>query len=634
MQRQTSNVSAVVAEKPAVARDIAKALGASTRGNGYFSGGGLIVTWAIGHLVHLAEPHQINPDWKAWRRWALPILPSKWPLIVDEDRSDQFEVVKKILTSSRVGRVVCATDAGREGELIFRQLYEAAGCSKPVDRLWISSLTPAAIRDGFSQLRPSREFDALADAARARSRADWLVGMNLTRAYTLDHSRRDNGGSEVLSVGRVQTPTLAMLVERELAIRDFVPEDYMEVQAEFDAGETGVYRGTYFRIEKGKRQTRLAADGKQAAAILERARLGQADVESVRKTPKRLAPPLLYDLTELQRHANRLYGFSANRTLELAQLLYEKHKAITYPRTDSRHLSSAIESQLPAIAGRVARDFDSGLVAEGTGTRPLGKRYVDDSKVTDHHAIIPTGTVVSGVDRGSPEAKILDLVNRRLLQAWHGDHKFSSTTVITRIVRKADADQYLSTGTAVDDPGWKILDVQTARRSRLPEEPKLPAGLANGQRVTVLKAEGVKKQTRPPPRFTEGTLLTAMESAGKTVDSKQLSDAMKERGIGTPATRASIIETLLKRGYVTRDKKQLAATAKGIGLLEIVHPKVQSPEMTGEWESKLRGIERGPRRLRGIHARHREFRPRSRRCRRGQRSGRLAKARETPHRQL
>ncbi len=593
MQGKASSVSAVVAEKPSVARDIAKALGASTRGNGYFSGEGLIITWAIGHLVQLAEPHQINPEWKAWRRWALPILPSEWPLIVDENRSDQFEVVKKILTSSRVGRVVCATDAGREGELIFRQLYEAAGCTKPVDRLWISSLTPAAIRDGFSQLRPSRQFDALADAARARSRADWLVGMNLTRAYTLDHRPRDTGGSEVLSVGRVQTPTLAMLVEREIAIRDFVPEDYIEVLADFNASESGVYRGTYFRIEKGKRQTRLAADGKEAAAILERARLGRADVESVRKTPKRLPPPLLYDLTELQRHANRLYGFSANRTLELAQLLYERHKAITYPRTDSRHLSSAIESQLPAIAAQVAREFDSSLVADGTGTRPLGKRYIDDSKVTDHHAIIPTGAAGSGVDRNSPEAKILDLVNRRLLQAWHGDHRFSSTTVITRIVHKADADQYLSTGTAVDDPGWKILDVPTARRSRLPEEPKLPAGLANGQRVALLKAESVKKQTRPPPRFTEGTLLTAMESAGKTLDSKQLSDAMKQRGIGTPATRASIIETLLKRGYVTRDKKQLAATAKGIRLLEIVHPKVRSPEMTGEWESKLRGIEHG-----------------------------------------
>ena len=593
VQRKASKVSAVVAEKPSVARDIAKALGASERANGYFSGDGLIITWAIGHLVQLAEPHQINPAWKAWRRSALPILPQEWPLVVDEGRSDQFEVVKRILTSSRVGRVVCATDAGREGELIFRQLYEAAGCTKPVDRLWISSLTPAAIRDGFSQLRPSREFDNLGDAARARSRADWLVGMNLTRAYTLDHSPREMGSSEVLSVGRVQTPTLAMLVEREIAIRDFVPEDYIEVLADFDAGENRVYRGTYFKIEKGKRQTRLSADGKQAAAILDRARLGQADIESVRKTPKRLSPPLLYDLTELQRHANRLYGFSASRTLELAQLLYEKHKAITYPRTDSRHLSSAIASQLPGIAGRVAREFDSSLVAEGTGTRPLGQRYIDDSKVTDHHAIIPTGAGGSAVDRNAPEAKILDLVNRRLLQAWHGDHKFSSTTVITRIVHKADADQYLSIGTAVDDPGWKVLDVPSARMGRSVEEPRLPGSLATGQRVALLKAEAIKKQTRPPPRFTEGTLLTAMESAGKTLDSKQLSDAMKERGIGTPATRASIIETLLKRGYITRDKKQLSATSKGIQLLEIVHPKVRSPEMTGEWESKLRAIERG-----------------------------------------
>ena len=295
----------------------------------------------------------------------------------------------------------------------------------------------------------------------------------------------------------------------------------------------------------------------------------------------------------MQRHANRLYGFSASQTLELAQRLYEKHKAITYPRTDCRHLSSAIESQLPGIAGRVAGGFDSSLVAEGTGTRPLGRRYIDDSKITDHHAIIPTGAAGSTVDRDSPEAKILDLVNRRLLQAWHGDHKYSSTTVITRIVHRADADQYLSTGTAVDDPGWKILEVPTARRGRAPEEAKLPGGLATGQRVAVLEAEAVKRQTRPPPRFTEGTLLTAMESAGKTLDSKQLSDAMKERGIGTPATRASIIETLLKRGYVTRDKKQLTATPRGIQLLEVVHPKVRSPEMTGEWESKLRGIERG-----------------------------------------
>lgn len=584
---------AVIAEKPSVARDIAKVLGASNRGNGFFSGQGYVVSWAIGHLVQLAEPHQINPDWKAWRRNVLPMLPSEWPLFVDKDRSDQFEVVKRILTSPKIERVVCATDAGREGELIFRQIYEAAGSDKPVDRLWISSLTPAAIRDGFKELRSSRDFDDLAHAARARSRADWLVGMNLTRAYTLDHRSPDADGSDVFSVGRVQTPTLAMLVEREIEIREFVPEDYLEVQAEFDAGEGRVYRATYFRLERGKRQSRLPPDGKQAAEIVARAKAGRADIESVKKTSKRMSPPLLYDLAELQRDANRLYGYSAKRTLEIAQTLYERHKAITYPRTDSRYLSAAVASQLPAIAAHVAAQYYERLIAEGTGRRPLGKRYVDDSKVTDHHAIIPTGTGASNVASDSPEGKILDLVNRRLLQAWHGDHKYSSTTVITRIAHKANADQFLSMGTAIDDIGWKILDIRTEKKGKASEEPKLPGGLVQGQPVKVTKAETVKKRTKPPPRFTDATLLTAMESAGKTLDSKLLSDAMKERGLGTPATRATIIETLLKRSYIERSKKQLLATDRGIGLVEVVHPKVQSPAMTGEWEAKLRGIERG-----------------------------------------
>ena len=583
---------AIVAEKPSVARDIARVLGAGKRASGYYSGGGSIVTWAIGHLVKLAEPHQINPEWKAWRRSALPILPSRWPLVVDDERREQFEVVRRILNSPKVGRVVCATDAGREGELIFRQIYEASGSDKGVERLWISSLTPGAIREGFEKLRPSRDFDGLAAAARARSRADWLVGMNFTRAYTLDHRDRSEDRG-LLSVGRVQTPTLAMLVERELAIRDFVPEDYLEVQADFDANQRRVYRGTYFKLERGRRQSRLAPDGEEAAGILERTKAGRADIMSLKKAKKRMPPPLLYDLTELQRHANRLYGFSANRTLELAQLLYEKHKAITYPRTDSRHLSTDMARRLPAIAARVASGFDPALIAERTGERPLGKRFVDDAKVSDHHAIIPTAARKGRVPPDSPEGKLLDLINRRLLQAWHGDHKYSSTSVITRIAYKADADRYLSTGTAIDEEGWKVLDIKTRRGRRAKGTPKLPGGLKQGQRVKTIKAEAVEKQTRPSPRFTEATLLTAMESAGRTVDSKQLSNAMRERGLGTPATRASIIETLLKRDYVTREKKQLRATDKGIRLLEVVHPKVRSPEMTGEWESKLRAIERG-----------------------------------------
>ena len=287
-----------------------------------------------------------------------------------------------------------------------------------------------------------------------------------------------------------------------------------------------------------------------------------------------------------------MYGFSAERTLGIAQALYEKHKAITYPRTDSRFLSSDVASQAPQIASRVARGYDESLLAPGTGTEPLPGRFVNDAKVTDHHAIIPTGSA-SGVRDGSAEAKVLDLINRRFLQAWHSEHRYSSTSVITRVVHKADEDQYLSSGKAVDDPGWKLLDVAPANKREPKSEPDLPSGLRQGQRVEVQAAETVKKRTKPPPRFTDATLLTAMESAGKTLDSKALSDAMKERGIGTPATRASIIETLLKRAYIEREKKTLRATEKGIRLLDLVHPKVRSPEMTGEWEAKLRSIERG-----------------------------------------
>ena len=312
-QHYTGNLSnttvAVLAEKPSVARDIANVLGASTRGEGYLHGNGYVVTWAIGHLAALAQPHEIRPEWKAWRRDLLPMLPESWPLVVYEKTKDQFETVRKILLSPRISSVICATDAGREGELIFRYIYEAAGCAKPVSRLWISSLTPDAIRRGFDAIRPGRDYDPLAEAARGRSRADWLVGMNLTRAYTLAY------GDE-LSVGRVQTPTLAMVVERELAIRRFVPEDYLEVVAKFQR-EAGRTKGTWVRdVDDVQKSARLAADGVEAAQIVARARSGKAAIESVKSETQRMGPPPLYDLTELQRHANRLFGFSAQKTLD------------------------------------------------------------------------------------------------------------------------------------------------------------------------------------------------------------------------------------------------------------------------------------------------------------------------------
>jgi DNA topoisomerase-3 len=591
MPASESGVVAVLAEKPSVARDIARVLGATKQGEGYLHGNGYVVTWAVGHLVALAQPHEINPEWRHWRRDLLPILPDRWPLVVYQQTKTQFEVVRKLLNSPKVSKIVCATDAGREGELIFRYIYEAAACGKPFSRLWISSLTPDAIRRGFATLRPGGDYDALADAARGRSRADWLVGMNLSRAYSLQYR-------EELSVGRVQTPTLALLVERELAIRSFVPEDYVEVVATFrPAAEEPVFKGTWFRGE-GENATRLPADGAEAERILERARTGRAAIESINAERQRAAPPLLYDLTELQRHSNRLFGFSAQKTLDLAQALYERHKLISYPRTDSRHLSADVAGTLPRIVAAIEAPYREQL-APGTGERPLGRRYVDDAKVTDHHAIIPTATSPERAGLSADERRVYDLICRRLLSAWHEDYVWLVTTVITTVTSGDIDDRYRTSGTAVDQTGWKVLDLSVARKpkkgaeERQSEEQSLPPGLAAGQPQDVVDAEAIKKKTRPPKRFTDATLLTAMETAGKTLDEKELSEAMKDTGLGTPATRAAIIEVLLKRGYIVRAGKTLEATEKGIKLIEVVHPEVKSPAMTGQWEAYLKRIQRG-----------------------------------------
>src|SRR5665811_1751158 len=578
---------AVLAEKPSVARDIARVLGASQQGKGYLHGNGYIVTWAIGHLAALAQPHEINPDWRHWRRNLLPMLPVEWRLVVYEKTKDQFDVVQKILNSPKVSQVVCATDAGREGELIFRYIYEVAHCAKPFRRLWISSLTPDAIRRGFEQLRPGQEYDPLADAARGRSRADWLVGMNLSRAYSLAYGEKD------FSVGRVQTPTLAMLVERELAIRKFVSEDYIEVLATFhpgDAPKGSTYQGTWFRErplqsdqESLQKSMRLPADSEEANRIAERARTGQAAIESNVAQTQRMPPPALYDLTELQRHANRLFGFSAQKTLDTAQALYERHKLISYPRTDSRHLSQDVAGTLLNVVQSIAESYREHL-APGTGERPLGRRFVDDSKVTDHHAIIPTTTSADKVSLSPEERKIYDLICRRLLGAWHDDHIWSVTTVITVVITSprndAMVDRYHTSGSAVRQIGWKVLDLAPAKAKKA--TPAAAVDAHDGRAEQVL-----------PPGLSEGTLLTAMETAGKTLDEKELSDAMKETGLGTPATRASIIEVLLKREYIVRNGKSLEATDKGIRLIEVVHPEVKSPVMTGQWEAYLHRIQRG-----------------------------------------
>ncbi|RJS23864.1 RecQ family ATP-dependent DNA helicase [Corallococcus sp. H22C18031201] len=619
------SITAVVAEKPAVARDIARVLGAHERGEGFLRGNGYLVTWAIGHLVGLAQPHDIRPEWKRWSRAHLPMLPGDWPLVVSEQTRSQFEIVRRVLTAAEVSQVVCATDAGREGELIFRYIYEAAGCRKPVRRLWVSSLTEQAIREGFRQLKDGRAYEPLYAAAMGRSRADWLVGMNLSRLYSLAHD-------DVLSVGRVQTPTLAMVVERELSIRDFVPRDYLEVVATFapqgkDVPPGTHYQGTWFRsgpdgkpvippgMEGVRESRRLDADGAEAGDVIARVKRGRAAVESLDSETKRMPAPLLYDLTELQRHANRLYGFSAQRTLEIAQALYEKHKLLSYPRTSSRHLSQTVAETLPEVVRAIRAPYEEDL-APGTGTRPLGKRYVDDAKVTDHHAIIPTLTSPESVRLSPDEQRLYDLVCRRLLQAWHEDHVWQVTTVITAVSSPGASgpwvDRFHSAGTQVERVGWKVLDIgggQKAPRLRdsrkgedKDDEPEddsqvLPPMLQRGQPQTVEDVKAVKKRTRPPPRFTDATLLTAMESAGRSLDEKELADAMRETGLGTPATRASIIEVLLEREYLLRQGKRLEATEKGIHLIQVVHADVKTPAMTGQWEAWLQRIERGEGRL-------------------------------------
>jgi DNA topoisomerase-3 len=608
MEASDSKTIAILAEKPSVAQDIARILGANVRGNGYLQGNGYVVTWAIGHLVSLAQPHEITPEWRHWRFDHLPILPTHWPLIVYEKTKDQFEVVRKILTSGRVSRIVCATDAGREGELIFRYIYEAAGCRKPVSRLWISSLTPDAIRKGFDTLRPGSEYDCLANAATGRSRADWLVGMNLSRAYSIVYN-------EELSVGRVQTPTLAMIVDRELALRSFVPEDYIEVVATFQGQESSnkeSYQGTWFRFEAKPgndndglaKASRLPADGEEANRIVLRGQTGKATIVSLTSETKRMQPPLLYDLTELQRHANRLFSFSAQQTLDLAQILYERHKLISYPRTDSRHLSADVASTVPGIVSAISTRYTQQLAA-GTGQRPLSKRFVDDSKVSDHHAIIPTAVTPEKAHLAEDERKIYELICRRFLMMWHDDYLQAVTTVTTAITNGEFVDRYRTTGTLVQQMGWKVLDIgaegrQRDRRSGGEEgtpEQVLPVTLAKGQLQDVADIEARKKQTRPPKRFTEGTLLTAMQTAGQTLDERELSEAMRETGLGTPATRAATIEVLLKRGFIVRAGKNLEATDKGIHLIEVVHPEVKSPAMTGQWEAFLKKIQHGDSRL-------------------------------------
>jgi DNA topoisomerase-3 len=531
----------------------------------------------------------------------LPLLPERFRLVVLPSGHAQYRIVSRLLRDSTTRSVIAATDAGREGELIFRYIYEHSRCQKPWQRLWLSSMTPAAIRAAFDHLQPGVRYDGLAAAARARSQADWLVGMNLSRAYTLT-------SGTLFSVGRVQTPTLAMIVARDREIREFVPEPYLEVQATFE-GQRGVYRGTYYapppegvRDAQGRLRVfkplcaRLPPDGQLANAIAARARTGNARVAMLDRSLRRTPPPSLYDLTELQRHANRLYGYSAQQTLEAAQSLYEQYKLLSYPRTDSRHLSASVASTLPEVVQVIAGRYP-GLVAAGTGERRLGARFVDDSRVGEHHALIPTSGRPDRLPPHSAAARIYDLVCRRLLMAWHAEQVEAITRVLTEVCpREGGApDLFATQGTALENPGWSVLEVTSARKTTAAASApaKIPPGLSPGEPQRVSDVVIHRKQTTPPSPFTEATLLTAMETAGRTLEDRALIVAMREAGLGTPATRAATIETLLARGYLSRHGKLLQSTPLGAALVTAVHPLVRSPEMTGRWEQRLSRMEHG-----------------------------------------
>ncbi|HEV3480143.1 MAG TPA: DNA topoisomerase 3 [Gaiellaceae bacterium] len=577
----------VIAEKPSVARDIVDALPGSFDSNKeFYEGDEYVVTFAVGHLLELTPPEDYDDRFKKWRMDDLPIIPKEFQVRPRDAKSKkQLTVIHKLLQRDDIDRVINACDAGREGELIFTHVYESAGVDKPVERLWISSMTKQAIREGFEKLRPDEQLEPLREAARSRSEADWLVGMNATRAATI-RGRAWVGG--VVSIGRVQTPTLAMMVKREREIQAFVPEPYWLVHATFDPR----YDGLWFEGE----ETRLK-DGQRADEIVAKVNGKTGRVESVERKEQSERAPLLYDLTSLQRDANRRYGFSARRTLSAAQSLYEGKKAITYPRTNSRYLSGDIVPQLKPTASTlvpVGEYADAARYVLALDQLPLG-RVVNDAKVDDHHAIIPTD-IEHNVDTFSPdERRIFDLIARRFLAVFHPPARYARTTVVTEV----ENERFRTRGKVTLDAGWRgVYGVEAEPTQQKQDEDtegegELPA-LKQGQEVKCVAAESEAKETKPPPRYTEATLLSAMETAGKLVDEEELREAMKERGLGTPATRAEIIETLIRREYIERVGKDLQPTPKGLQVVTMLETNpVTSPELTGDWEKQLRDIEHG-----------------------------------------
>lgn len=574
-----------IAEKPSVARDIARIIGATSSHDGYMEGNGFQVTWTFGHLCTLKEPHDYTPMWKSWSLTSLPMIPERFgiKLIDDQGIKKQFAIIEGLMQKAE--RIVNCGDAGQEGELIQRWVMQKAGAKCPVSRLWISSMTDEAIREGFQNLKDQADYQPLYMAGLSRAIGDWLLGMNATRLYTLKYGQN----RQVLSIGRVQTPTLALIVNRQKEIDNFKPEPYWVLAT--------VYRDTTFTATKGKFTSK--EEGEQAFATIE----GKPfTVTKVEKKEGKEQPPQLYDLTSLQVDCNRKFGYSAEMTLNLIQALYEK-KFTTYPRVDTQYLSDDIYPKCPQTLNGLYQTKFGGQAVYAEYIKPIGgkplkktKRVFDTSKVTDHHAIIPTGVIPQNLS--DAEQKVFDLVARRFIGVFLPDCKFSTTTVLGQV----DDIEFKVTGKEILEPGWRIvrgerLDVKgekneedDEKKSQEDEERTLPTFVKgeSGEHAPTL----TEKWTTPPPYYNEASLLRAMETAGKFVEDETLRAAMKENGIGRPSSRASIIETLFKRHYIRRERKRLVATPTGIELIDLIREELlKSCELTGIWEKKLRDIE-------------------------------------------
>ena len=568
-----------IAEKPSVGKDIARILGATTSHDGYMEGNGYQVTWTFGHLCELKMPEDYTPMWKSWSLSALPMIPPRFGIRLKEDQSikKQFATIERLMRAAD-GIINCG-DAGQEGELIQRWVMQKAQPTCPVKRLWISSMTDEAIREGFENLKDQSEYQTLYMAGLSRAVGDWLLGINCTRLYTTKYGQN----RQVLSIGRVQTPTLALIVNRQKEIDNFKPEPYWVLAT--------VYRDTTFTATQGRFNTK--EEGEKAFATIEGKPFTFTDVQ---KKNGKETPPSLYDLTSLQVDCNKKFGFSAEMTLNIIQQLYEQ-KLTTYPRVDTTFLSDDVYPKCPQIMNGLFQTKFAGVAPYAELVRPLGgkpltksKKVFDSSKVTDHHAIIPTGVPPQGL--ADLQQKVYDLIARRFIAVFYPDCKFAQTTVLGEV----DHIEFKVTGRTILDPGWRAVYARDAQTNdddeKKPEEeertlPDFKKGESGPHTPTL-----TEKMTTPPPYFTEATLLRAMETAGKLVDDEELRAAMKENGIGRPSTRAAIIETLFKRHYIRKERKRLVATPTGIELIDLIHEELlKSAELTGIWEKKLRDIE-------------------------------------------